>query len=165
MSTLTFLVVGSLAVISLGVIGWFLTTSHVPENASEHNSSDTVTIADQVSKDTFAPADPGAENIFSGAVYDRGAMTLYQLRLAIGDDDFFELLRTWAAEKKDGNAETTEFIALAEKISGQQLDELFEAWLYTPSKPVISSLARKATPQAPKSWAKIQQTHELLHKH
>ena len=47
--------------ISLGVIGWFLTTSHVPENASEHDSSETVTIGDQVSRDTFAPADPGAE--------------------------------------------------------------------------------------------------------
>jgi aminopeptidase N len=117
---------------------------------------------------TIEPGDPGAADIFSNPVYDRGAMTLHQLRLTIGDEDFFELLRTWAAEHKDGDANTAEFIALAEKISGQQLDELFQAWLYTPSKPAIegvSALARKTAPQAPKSWAKIQQTHELLHAH
>jgi aminopeptidase N len=95
-------------------------------------------------------------------------MTLHQLRLAIGDDDFFTLLRTWVADKKDGNADTAEFIALAEKVSGQQLDELFQAWLYTPSKPAVegaSAFARSAAPRAPKSWATIQRTHELLHAH
>jgi aminopeptidase N len=111
---------------------------------------------------TIAPADPGAAEIFGDAVYDRGAMTLHQLRLAIGDDDFFELLRTWTAEKRDGNAETAEFVALAEKVSGQQLDELFQAWLRTPSKPSMQAFARKTAPRAPKSWATIQRTHELL---
>lgn len=117
---------------------------------------------------TVAPADPGPSQIFGDAVYYRGAMTLHQLRLAIGDDDFFELLRTWVATKEYGNADTAEFIALAEKVSGQQLDELFQAWLHTPSKPAIeggSALARRAAPQPPKSWAKIQQTHEQLHAH
>jgi hypothetical protein len=33
----------------------------VPEKAAEHHSSETVSIGDQLSKDTFAPADPGAE--------------------------------------------------------------------------------------------------------
>jgi hypothetical protein len=61
MSTLAFLIIGSLALITLGVVGWFLTTSHVPEKAAQHGSSETVSIGDQLSKDTFAPADPGAE--------------------------------------------------------------------------------------------------------
>ena len=30
---------------------------------------------------------------------------------------------------------TDEFIELAEKESGMQLDDLFEAWLFTPEKP------------------------------
>jgi aminopeptidase N len=114
---------------------------------------------------TVAPAAPGPSEIFGDAVYDRGAMTLHQLRLAIGGDDFFELLRTWVAEHVYGNADTAQFIALAEKISGQQLDDLFQAWLYTPSKPAVagaSALARTAAPKAPKSWAQIRQTHALL---
>ncbi len=30
---------------------------------------------------------------------------------------------------------TDEFIELAEKLSGMQLDDLFETWLFTPEKP------------------------------
>ena len=58
-------------------------------------------------------------------------MTLHALRLAVGDDDFFEILQTWAADHAGGNVTTDEFIALAESISGQELDELFETWLFT----------------------------------
>ncbi len=116
---------------------------------------------------TTAPADPGVAELFGDAVYDRGAMTLHQLRLAVGDDDFFEILRTWTATHKYGNATTGEFTALAEKISGKDLDALFQAWLYTPSKPVLTSAAARSlgAPAAPKSWAAISETHRLLNEH
>jgi aminopeptidase N len=81
------------------------------------------------------PADPGAGEIFSAAVYRRGAMTLHALRMEVGDDDFFRILRTWAAEKRDGNATTAEFTALAERVSGAELDALFDAWLYAKTQP------------------------------
>ena len=41
--------------------------------------------------------DPGPDELFNSAVYDRGAMTLHELRLAVGDDDFFRILRRWTA--------------------------------------------------------------------
>jgi hypothetical protein len=34
-----------------------------------------------------------------------------------------------------------EFIALAERISGKQLDDLFNTWLFTPGKPVLAGAA------------------------
>jgi len=34
-----------------------------------------------------------------------------------------------------GRRTTADFIALAEEISGQQLDELFQTWLFTDTKP------------------------------
>jgi aminopeptidase N len=115
---------------------------------------------------TVAPADPGVAELFGDAVYDRGAMTLHQLRLAVGDDDFYSILQTWTAEHRYGNATTAEFIALAEKISGEDLSALFQAWLFTPAKPVLPGAAALAAsaPVAPKSWAKISETHALLHK-
>ena len=79
--------------------------------------------------------DPGPENLFHGAVYDRGAMTLHALRLEIGDEDFFRLLRRWTAQQSGGNVRTDEFIALAERVSGEQLDAFFTTWLFTPEKP------------------------------
>jgi aminopeptidase N len=92
-------------------------------------------------------------------------MTLHQLRLAVGDDDFFTILRTWAADHQYGNGTTEQFTALAEKVSGQQLDELFQTWLYTPSKPVLPVVAGLATPRQPTSWPQISRTHELLNGH
>ena len=79
--------------------------------------------------------DPGPDLLFDGAVYFRGAMTLQALRLEIGDRDFFRLLRRWAHSRAGGNVTTDEFIALAERISGQSLDALFQTWLFTPEKP------------------------------
>jgi aminopeptidase N len=82
-----------------------------------------------------APANPGRAKLFSRSVYRRGAMTLQALRIAVGDDAFFRILRTWAAEKRNGNATTAEFMTLAERISGRQLRGLFAAWLYATKRP------------------------------
>ena len=83
---------------------------------------------------TGAPGGP--EKLFDNfAVYTRGAMTLHALRVTVGDDAFFKILKAWPEEKKNGNAVTTEFIALAERISGQQLDQLFNDWLYGTVRP------------------------------
>ena len=81
--------------------------------------------------------DPGPGDEFDFPVYARGAMTLQQLRLTVGDHDFFKILQRWAKTHKGGNVSTDEFIALAEKISGQDLHDLFETWLFTPTKPVL----------------------------
>jgi hypothetical protein len=85
--------------------------------------------------------DPGPANLFNFAVYARGGMTLHQLRLAVGDADFFRILRVWAATRAGDNVTTPEFIALAERISGQQLDALFNTWLFTPGRPALASAA------------------------
>jgi aminopeptidase N len=94
--------------------------------------------------------DPGPDLLFDFAVYARGAMTLHQLRLAVGDDDFFRILRRWAATNRGGNVTTPAFIRLAERISGQQLDGLFQTWLFTPGRPEppAAAAARAATERA-----------------
>ena len=74
--------------------------------------------------------------LFSTPVYDRGGMTLQALRVKVGDDTFFGILRDWFTQNRYGNVTTPEFIALAEAESGQDLDAFFQAWLYTPAKPV-----------------------------
>jgi len=68
---------------------------------------------------TVKPADPGPENQFAGAVYDRGALALQALRNRIGDEDFFAILKGWPAERAYGNATVSDFVAYAELISGE----------------------------------------------
>jgi aminopeptidase N len=97
--------------------------------------------------------DPGASNLFSPMmVYDRGALTLHALRLRVGDEAFFTILRTWTARFHNGNATTEDFIALAEEISGEQLNDFFDAWLFSPALPALPSprdaAAGAATPIA-----------------
>lgn len=78
---------------------------------------------------------PPTNDLFSASVYLRGAFTLHALRLEIGDDDFFELLRTWVETYGGSNATTADFEAMAEEVSGQELNELFELWLRTDGLP------------------------------
>jgi aminopeptidase N len=90
---------------------------------------------------TVTIGDPGPDDLFNFAVYFRGAMTLQALRLTVGDQDFFQILQEWVASQAGGHVTTDEFIALAESISGQQLDELFQTWLFTPEKPELEEVA------------------------
>lgn len=82
-------------------------------------------------------ADPQRDTMFASAVYQRGAMTLQALRERIGDRAFFRLLPAWTRLHRYGNADTADFVRLAERVSGQQLDDLFDAWLFTTGKPAL----------------------------
>jgi aminopeptidase N len=84
---------------------------------------------------TPPPGDPGPENQFSGSVYFRGAMTQHALRVAVGDADFWRIARAWIAKNRYATGTTAEFIALAERVSGEELSDLFDAWLFQEARP------------------------------
>jgi len=78
----------------------------------------------------------GPAELFHTPVYDRGAMTLQALREKLANDDlFFLLLRTWYGENKYSNVTTQDFIATAERVTGQQLDHFFDVWLFQEGRP------------------------------
>ncbi|AEW96665.1 MULTISPECIES: M1 family metallopeptidase [Streptomycetaceae] len=81
--------------------------------------------------------DPQRDTMFSDAVYDRGAMTLQMLRERIGDQAFFRLLKVWTSEHRYGNAQTSDFVRTAERVSGKPLGDLFRTWLETPARPSL----------------------------
>ena len=81
--------------------------------------------------------DPGPTHMFDDRLYKRGALTLHALRLGIGDDEFFELLRTWTAVHRHGTATTADFEDLAGETAGRPLGEFFEAWLFRPDLPEL----------------------------
>lgn len=82
--------------------------------------------------------DPTPRKLFDTAgVYYRGALTLHALRLTFADEAFFETLKTYSQRFMYSNVTTADFIAVAEEISGQPLDEFFQAWLYEPIIPPL----------------------------
>jgi aminopeptidase N len=93
--------------------------------------------------------DPGVENLFDGAVYTRGAMTLQGLRDEVGDDAFWSILHTWTQTYGFDTGSTDAFIALAEQVSGQDLGDLFDVWLFAPNRPPASAVTGSGVVSAP----------------
>jgi aminopeptidase N len=89
-------------------------------------------------QDLWFPAPNGlhdASELFHTPVYDRGAMTLQALREKVGETKFLEIVRSWYGENRHSNVTTADFIALAERVSGQQLDQFFDVWLFQEGRP------------------------------
>jgi aminopeptidase N len=84
-------------------------------------------------------SDPGPALMFDDRVYKRGALTLHALRLVVGDDAFFDLLRSWVADHAGGSVETSDFVAHAVGHAGSAgsdvLADLFNAWLHAEPLP------------------------------
>jgi len=79
--------------------------------------------------------DPGHRHLFDTPIYDRGAMAVQALRHRIGEAAFWQLLRTWVDQRRYGNGSVPAFQALAESVSGQDLDGFFDAWLRAKNAP------------------------------
>ncbi|MFP5253780.1 MAG: M1 family metallopeptidase [Actinomycetes bacterium] len=75
-------------------------------------------------------ADPGPELMFDDRVYKRGALCLHALRCTVGDDVFFDLLRSWISEHRYGTVETVDFTSFVASRCGDDVDGLFAAWLH-----------------------------------
>jgi aminopeptidase N len=89
---------------------------------------------------TPPPGTPPPDDLFNQGVYGRGGLTLHALRVRLGDELFFTLLRTYAEQYRNSNASTAEFIALAEQVGQQDLAAFFDAWLYQRELPPINEL-------------------------
>lgn len=95
------------------------------------------TLARLTSTDWPPIGDPGPTDLFGGAVYQRGGLTLHALRLTVGDEAFFAILRTWLDRYAGSTATTADFVAVAEEVSGQDLRAFFDAWLYAEATPPL----------------------------
>lgn len=83
------------------------------------------------------PASVPKEDLFGSSVYIRGGLTLHALRRTVGDETFTAILREYYRRHAGGNAATADFIAVAEAVSGRDLTEFFDAWLYDEALPPL----------------------------
>jgi aminopeptidase N len=77
--------------------------------------------------------------MFDDRVYKRGALTLHALRTAVGDETFFETLRTWVEKHTGGTVSTADFVRHASQAADRDLGDLFDTWLYTEALPPLPS--------------------------
>jgi len=85
----------------------------------------------------FPPArPPSAARISDSPVYERGAMVLHKVRLAVGDRAFRAMARGWAAGRRHGHADTDDFTAyVEEKAPDVDFSGIWEDWLYGEGRP------------------------------
>jgi len=67
--------------------------------------------------------------------YQKGAWVLHMLRGFLGDDLFFEGVRDYYARHLHDAASTEDVRAAFERVSGRDLEEFFQQWVYSPGYP------------------------------
>ncbi len=89
-------------------------------------------------------SDPGADRMFDDRVYKRGALSLHALRLTVGDDAFFRVLRSWTQTYRASTATSADFVALTEDVCGAPVARLLHTWLDLAPLPELPSTASDA---------------------
>ena len=80
---------------------------------------------------TGPPKRIGAQNLFDfDIVYIRSATTLHALRLHVGDETFFEILRAHYERSLGATTNTGEFLDIVNEFAGPEAVHLVESWLY-----------------------------------
>lgn len=72
---------------------------------------------------------------FDRHTYQKGAAVLHMLRTVVGDEKFFAIQTAFLKRFAFACADTRDFIATAEEVSGQSLGWFFDQWLYRPGHP------------------------------
>lgn len=90
------------------------------------------------------PGLPPPDDLFNRNVYLRGSWTLHALRLEVGDETFFEIVRTYYDRYQYGNATTEDLLNVANEVSGENLQGLFNLWLYQPRVPSVPEMGLSA---------------------
>ena len=67
--------------------------------------------------------------MYGGGSYDRGALAIHVLHKKVGDEIFYKILKTYFETYGNGHAGSDDFIDIANRVNGQNLDSLFRAWL------------------------------------
>ncbi len=70
--------------------------------------------------------------------YQKGSWVLHMLRRKLGDTLFWKGIRNYYAKYDGGNANTDDLRRVMELSSGQNLEQFFKQWLYTPGHPQLN---------------------------
>lgn len=109
--------------------GWTAACNYV--NSSIHayyinweNTNGAHTIYNPVYNEMFAPP-----------TYQKAASILHMLRLKLGNAAFFNFVQTYYNTYAGSNVITQEIVDMAEQVSGQDLTQFFQQWIYSPGIP------------------------------
>lgn len=76
-------------------------------------------------------------NILSTNSYQKGSWVLHMLRTEIGDQPFWQGIKAYYKQFQNGVALTSDLQATMETVSGKDLNQFFNQWVYKAGHPVI----------------------------
>ena len=105
---------------------------------------------------------PKIENLrelLSTNTYQKGGWVLHMLRQELGDEAFWQSVRQYYSIYKNSNATTADLKNKMEEVSGKDLQQFFDQWLYNVGQP---SLAGNWTYAKKKIHVEINQIQDIL---
>jgi len=69
--------------------------------------------------------------------YQKGSWVLHMLRRQLGDSVFQQGIRKYYASYAGKNADTKDLQKIFEQVSGKDLEQFFQQWLYRPENPSL----------------------------
>ncbi len=79
-----------------------------------------------------------ADELFDRHTYQKGAMVLHALRSLLGDDEFRKGIRTYLEKHSGKSVDTEDFRKAMEEVSGRDLTQFFDLYVYSAGHPEIS---------------------------
>ncbi|MFT4032554.1 MAG: M1 family metallopeptidase [Siphonobacter sp.] len=77
------------------------------------------------------------EQMFDAHSYQKGARVLHMLRRLVGDEAFFESLKTYLSDNQFGSTEIDDLRKAIETVTGQDWKWFFDQWFLKPGHPAI----------------------------
>ena len=78
------------------------------------------------------------DDLFDHNTYSKGGIILHMLRKFIGEEDFRKSLYTYLEQFKFKTAKTEDLRQIMEEVSGINLQQFFEQWIYREGHPILS---------------------------
>lgn len=69
--------------------------------------------------------------------YQKGGWVLHMLRIKLGKETFWKGIRMYYEKFKLSNALTSDFQAVMEELSGEDLEQFFQQWIFRAGHPVL----------------------------
>jgi aminopeptidase N len=77
------------------------------------------------------------KKVLNRNTYQKGGWVLNMLRHKLGDEVFWKGIQAYYTTYKDSNAMTSDFQRIMEEVSGKDLREFFDQWIYVKGYPEI----------------------------
>jgi len=131
---------------------WLIDQGEPQQKLMDYAESD---LLGSESIENSALVQPKPGYLFAVNPYLKGAWVLHMLRLELGDEAFFALLKEYYQRFADGYTTTADFQALAEEYSQHSLDTFFDQWTESPMLPHLD-ISWTSQPGATESEVNVQ---------